>query len=85
MSKPREFWIEPSYVGVAESKEELNDELHYSGIDEAIHVIEKSAADKLAKALEFYASIDPNKPSAALAADKFDLARKALKEYRGEG
>lgn len=33
---------------------------------------------ELAEALEFYASINVNEPSAALAVDKFGMARKAL-------
>jgi hypothetical protein len=43
---------------------------------------------KLLEALEFYASINADIPSAALAVDKFGMARKALREYKskwGEG
>lgn len=57
MSKPREFWIilhgsndEPIYTPEEHAKypEDFEHGEHY-------HVIEKSAADKLADALEFYA------------------------------
>lgn len=42
----------------------------------------KQVAILLAEAVEFYAEIHPDKPSAALCVDKFDWARRAQSEAK---
>lgn len=81
MSKPREFWIEDkttltTLVFDEETKETCQSFYLNAGL--LIHVIEKSAADKLADALQCeinmvkHAGYNPH------------ISEKILKEYRGE-
>ena len=78
--KPREFWVaeilpenykEP-FLAAYEGKPEQDKWMGWS-----VHVIEKSAADKLADALEEYVSSNEEP-------DRGDKADQALKDYRGE-
>ena len=90
MSKPREFFIEegcrfPDCWDVNIVDESFNP-------DGCIHVIEKSAADKLAQALEWYVSrnLYEDRPSAIDANIKVPakishlMAKQALADYRGD-
>ena len=59
----------------------------YDTINKALQIamrhgmqLEAYKTDTLLEALKFYASIDPDKPSAALAADKFQLAKDVIKQ-----
>ena len=68
MSKPREYWIKPE-----------DHTVHWGNVPNSIHVIEKSAADKLAQALEDIVYGEPKENSTT-----YPYAEKLLKEYRGE-
>ena len=80
MSKPREFWIDnPEDEGVFERYVSTNKPKDFDGdkywwdFKNPICVIEKSAADKLAEALE-----------KVLSETDHPYLEQALKEYRGE-
>lgn len=93
MSKPREFWIGSRRI--FSINEEIGVHLAFSDKkpiadkDNLWHVIEKSAADKLAAALEHYADPSIYKPTYFGDDDVYDPsadeaeAIEALKEYRG--
>lgn len=78
MSKPREFWIGSRRI--FSINEEIgvhlafSDKKPISDKDNLWHVIEKSAADKLAAALEKFIYYEGPQP----------FAVEALKEYRGD-
>ena len=86
MSKPREFFIadNPSLnVNDIELRMCFNHAQRHKVTGDVIHVIEKSAADKLAEALDNMVSdtlqMDGTCPRAT-----WQDGDKALKEYRGE-
>ena len=71
MSKPREFWVWDSVDGTRKVTD------YDPKFQPVYHVIEKSAADKLAEALEKIIAVSHAVQSMA-------IAEKALAEYRGE-
>ena len=75
MGKPREFWISPEFN---ESWDYNPDSSEVYSKEAIIHVIEKSAADKLAEALDAVIKVSDRKT------DVYDSAKQALAEYRGE-
>lgn len=94
MSKPREFWISNTENSRGE-KSTIGIWAHEKVIETMIKVVPKSAADKLAEALEFYT--DLNNLSGHLGPDEHNegwngldeipygtTAKQALAEYRGK-
>jgi len=75
MSKPREFWIGKYNPFVSENKADVDHD------ENAVHVIEKSAADKLAEALE---KVNKWRPNQFQDRELYEYGQQALKEYRGE-
>ena len=80
MSKPREFYLHSDQKDIQTYEYFASETEQY---DDDIHVIEKSAADRLAEALEYYAK--QNHPIHRECEYNTDHARIALAEYRGEG
>lgn len=69
--KPREYLIDLLDCGIAKDIDDPN-------VKGSIHVIEKSAADKLAEVIEF--AINPDN----FQTNVMPMLKQALKEYRGQ-
>jgi hypothetical protein len=86
--KPREFWIEVKSFSsnILAAYYEKPDELTYRIAKDVIHVVEKSAYDRVVEALKFYADKSNHtvrrggESDTRVRLDKGSSAREALKE-----